>query len=262
MKRTYLAKRNALLSSTNFSWGAFALIFVVFFLLLRLFAPNFFWNIFTPVFQTSDALANQSHTFFSSFGDTAELVLQNEKLMNENSALANENQALLQKMNSLSGLSLDDRGITAGVVARPPTSPYDTLVLASGSDAGVTVGMEAFGEGGVPLGIISSVSADFSRVTLFSAPGIVTSGWVGKANLPVTIKGAGAGAMQASVSRSAGITVGDVVFAPGPGMLPIGGVVRVDSDPTSPSVVLRIMPALNLFSTTWVTVRDTGTTLP
>ena len=115
----------------------------------------------------SDTLARESHAFFNSFGNTATLALQNEKLMNENAALANENQALLKKTASISGLVPDTRGIIAGIVARPPASPYDTLVLSAGSAEGVTLGMEAFGAGGVPLGVVSSVLANFSRVTLF-----------------------------------------------------------------------------------------------
>ncbi len=260
MKRTFLAKRNALVSSANLSWGALALAGAIFLLLLRLLAPNFFWQVFTPVFRVSDTLALEIRTFFNSFGDTAALALQNEKLMNENAALANENHALLQKTASISGLIPDARGIIAGIVARPPSSPYDTLVLSAGSEAGVALGMGVFGEGGVPLGVVSSVLAGFSRVTLFSAPGMIVSGWVGRTNTPITVTGAGAGVLSASIARSAGIASGDTIFAPGPGMLPIGVVARVDSDPASPSVTLRITPALNVFSIAWVTVRDTGTT--
>ncbi|MEK7077197.1 MAG: hypothetical protein AAB967_03125, partial [Patescibacteria group bacterium] len=83
-----------------------------------------------------------------------------------------------------------------------------------------------------------------------------------QADFPLAINGAGGGAINASVPRSAGISVGDPVFAPGSGMLPIGTVVRVESDPSSPSVTLRIMPALNLFSIAWVVIRDTGVSLP
>ena len=64
--------------------------------------------------------------------------------------------------------------------------------------------------------------------------------------------------MNASIARSANVVVGDAVFAPGPGMLPFGSIVRVDNDPSSTSVILRIMPAINLFSVTWVELRDTG----
>jgi len=258
MKKTFLAKRNALLSSAGISGGVYALACAFAVLLLRLLAPNFFWHIATPIFKSADALTAKSHSFFNSFGDTAKLALKNEQLANENATLASENQALLQKVKDTSELP---SGILAGVVARPPESPYDTLILAAGKNAGVAVGMEAFGAGGVPLGVVSSVLADFSRVTLFSSPGTTIAGWVGRANLPLTIFGAGAGAMNATAARSAGIVVGDIVSGPGPGMLPIGTVVRVDSDPSSPSVTLRIQPARNLFSLSWVLLRDIGMAL-
>lgn len=269
MKRTFLAKRNLLLSSAGISWGFFALSGVMFVLLVRLFAPNIFWFILAPVFHGADTLAAQTHIVFSSFSDAAALTLQNEQLMNENAVLSNENQALIAKTNTLSALfsspaigSNKTSGILAGVVAHPPESPYDTLVLAAGTNAGIILGMEAFGMGGVPLGVISSVFDDFSYVTLFSAPNMVTHGWVGHANVPLAIVGSGAGVMSASLSRSANIMVGDMVFAPGPGALPIGSITRIDNDPTAPEVLLRVTPMVNLFSITWVVVRDTGIRLP
>jgi cell shape-determining protein MreC len=268
MKKTFLVKRNALLSSASVSWGAVALACAVLVLLLRLLAPNFFLHTFAPAFRVADTIAAKSNLFFDSFGDVALLAAKNEQLRIENTALANENQALQQKAASVSALigtpgssRTAISGILAGVVARPPESPYDTLVLAAGSQEGVILGMEAFGGGGVPLGAVSAVMDDFSRVTLFSAPGMVTRGWVGRAGLPIDILGGGGGAMNASLSRSANVAVGDTVFAPGPGMLPIGSVVRIDSDPSAPEVVLHIMPALNLFSVSWVELRDTGTAL-
>ncbi len=262
MKKTFLAKRNALLSSASASWGALALALAIVVLGARLLLPNVFWYTFSPLFHISNTLASDSHVFIASFGDASRLTLQNETLANENAALALENQTLLQKMNSISGLGAETRGIVAGVVARPPLSPYDTLMLSVGSGAGITSGMEAFGEGGVPLGVVSSIQNNFSRITLFSSPSMSTQGWVGKENVPLIIRGAGAGAMQASVPRSASIAEGDIVFLPGPGMLPIGSVVRIDSDPSSPSVTLRIQSAINLFSLGWVELRDTGIILP
>ncbi len=265
MKRTFLAKRNALLSSTNISWGSIACSGVILVLLVRLLAPNIFWQIFSPVFRAADVLAAKTFVITSSFGDTAVLALHNEQLKHENAALANENKALLAKELALSALlgssGVEGKSISkilAGVIARPPESPYDTLVLAAGTKVGVTLGQEAFGADGVPIGVVSSVLADFSRVTLFSAPNTVVHGWVGRENIPLTIRGVGGGAMSASLARSAKVMVGDTVFAPGPGALPIGTVTRIDDDPTAPGVVLRITPVLNLFSITWVALRDTG----
>ncbi|MDD3531166.1 MAG: rod shape-determining protein MreC [Candidatus Pacebacteria bacterium] len=265
MKRTFLARRNALLSSASLSWGALALLFTLFVLFVRLVAPNFFLQAFVPAFRTAESIDAVSHSFFNSFGDTAALAARNEQLVNENAALASENAALREKEASLIALvggggtqGTVASGILAGVVARPPASPYDTLVLAAGRSAGVTLGQEIFGAGNVPLGIISAVTNDFSRATLFSAPEAQIEGWVGKTSLPLRITGAGGGTLRATVSRSAQVAVGDVVFAPGPGMLPIGSVVRIDSDLSAPGVTLRIMPAQNPFSLSWVVVRDTG----
>lgn len=257
MKKTFLARRNALFSSADVSWGVYALSVSIFLCFVRFLAPNFFWQAVTPVFRSADFVATKSHLFFSSFSDAAKLVIQNEKLLEENTALVNENQALRQAAADIE--MLPDGGILASVVARPPESPYDTLILAMGSTAGVAIGQEAFGEGGVPVGVVSSVTADFSRVTLFSAPHTVIHGWVGQKRTLLTIFGAGAGAMNASLSHSADIMVGDTVFAPGPGMLPIGVVARVDGDPSSPVVTLRIKPNANLFSIARVRLRDVGT---
>lgn len=263
MKRTFLVKRNALLSSTDVSWGIYTLAGVILLLVLRVFLPNQFWYIVSPVLRGADALATQSHIFLSSFGDRAALTLENERLTNENLALASENQSLIQKASSLESLlgpaaPQDATGIIAGIIARPPTSPYDTIVVSPGSRAGVAQGEEAFGPGGVPLGVVSAVLADFSRVTLFSMPGMSVNGSIGRQKIPLTIRGAGGGAMRASVGRSTLTAVGDYVFAPGPGLLPIGTVVRIDSDPSSPSVTLQIQPALNIFSLEWVELRATG----
>ncbi|MHB8860192.1 MAG: rod shape-determining protein MreC [Minisyncoccota bacterium] len=263
MKRIFLAKRNALLSSRHVSWGIFALVFACAAFFMRLLAPNVFLQATAPLFRASDALAAGGHAVLASFSDTAKLAIQNERLQSENAALASENHALQQKSAAVSALlgsaaSGTASGILAGVVARPPESPYDTLVLAAGTKDGVTLGMEAFGEGGVPIGVVSSVLDGFSRVTLFSTSGMTTSGWVGHASVPLAVLGAGAGAMNASVAREAGVAVGDVVFAPGPGQLPIGSVVRVDSNPLSPSITLRIMPAVNPFAVSWVLLRATG----
>lgn len=241
------------------SWGVGALAVALIIVLLRVLTPNFFWKVFTPVFRTADAVASGSHLFIASFGNTAALTVQNEKLMSENLALTAQNQSLSQKLADIGALAPEKSDILAGVVTRPPESAYDTLVLSAGTHAGVAVGQEAFGPGGVPIGVISSASADFSRVMLFSAPGVATAGWVGK-GIPLTIQGVGGGALQATIARSAGVAVGDTVFVPGPGQLPIGKVARVDGDPSAPSVTLHIESVVNLFSVTWVLLRDTGAT--
>ena len=264
MKKTFLARRNALLSPANFSWGFFTLLAVVLLVAVRFIVPNFFWQIVTPAFRASDAIATESRALFSGFANAAAVSAQNDQLKNENAALAHENQTLLETIKNIGALAAASSSpsglprIVAGVVARPPTSPYDTLIISGGAKSGVSVGQEAFGDGGVPLGVVSSVLPDFSQVTLFSAPRVAVDGWVGAAHVPLSITGAGGGTMRATLSRLAGVALGDTVFVSGPGMLPVGTVVGIDNDPSSPSVTVRIQPALNFFSVGWVELRSTG----
>ncbi len=112
----------------------------------------------------------------------------------------------------------------------------------------------ALGQGGSPLGTVEKVEAGSSRITLFSAPGRETSGWVGEARTPVTFTGAGAGVMNATVPKDALVQVGDIAYLPGPGALAFGVVARVDSNPSSPESQVRVQPTINPFSVLWVQI--------
>lgn len=260
MKKTFLTRRNALLPSAKISLGALALAFALLALALRLATPDIFLSAEAPLVRGASALAFGGRSFFAGFSNASALAARNEALASENAALASENQTLRKRAAdraAMLGAEPERRaGIVAGVLIGPPVSPYDTLVLARGERDGVVTGQEAFGAGGVPLGIVSSVSADFSRVTLFSAPGAVTRGWVGNANLPLEMRGAGGGALRATVAQAADVALDDAVFAPGPGALFIGRVARIDRDSASPSADILIRGALNPFSVAWVELRD------
>jgi hypothetical protein len=262
MKRIYSAKRNALITPRGISWGMGALLFSLLVVCIRFVAPNIFWEIVTPILGVSESISTASHSFFARFDDAAMLSMRVSVLTDQNAALSEVNATLSAKLAAeevlLGGTGTHAPGVLAGVVARPPMSPYDTLVLSVGKNDGVTEGMEAFGPSGVPVGVISSVLPNFSQLTLFSSPNVITNGWIGKSAVPVLLRGKGGGVFSASLSRSAAITVGDTVYAPGPGELPIGRVTRIDSDQFSPSSTLSIAGAVNPFSLTQVELRATG----
>ena len=261
MKRTYLAKRNAFFSRENITPGSLAMAFALIALFTRVVLPDAFFAIITPATRVSSNISNYAHFVLSSFDNAALLEKQNENLTNRNISLTNENQALAQKLSDISPLldgSTSKEGIIAGVITRPPESAYDTLLVNVGEASGSSVGMEAFGARGVPIGLVTATSAKSSRVTLFSAPNISINAWVGKNKLPILLRGAGGGAFNAVVPRTAMVTAGDLVYIPGPGALPIGSVARVDSDSSSPSSNLRIQGGTNIFSITWIELRDAG----
>lgn len=224
--------------------------------LVRLTAPNFFWRITSPILIGATNLSNANRAAVIGFRQSSNLSEENASLAADNVALQNENLALRTRLEGTE--SYRESSIVAGVVARPPVSAYDTLVLGLGTSGGVIVGMEAFGPGETPIGLVTQSSANFSRVQLFSAPNVETEGWAGDSKVPVTLRGVGGGAFTISVARAAGVQVGDSIFVPGPGMLPIGVVSSIYDDPSSTSVILNVVARVNIFSLGWVELRNSG----
>ena len=72
--------------------------------------------------------------------------------------------------------------------------------------------------------------------------------------MPLSLAGVGAGAFTATLPKAAAISVGDSAYVSGPGAVPLGTIVRIDTDPSSPTVVLYIQPLVNIFSVTWVEI--------
>jgi len=231
---------------------------VLLILAVRLAFPGALVALASPAWLLGSALSSGVGDTSSFFKDRASLADEQERLLSENAALRVENAALSARTRDLERL-LGNRtepgeGVLAGVLSRPPVSPYDALVADAGSEDGAREGMRAEGPGGMPLGTVESVSSRSSRILLYSAPGRETEGWAGEARIPITLVGRGAGALDAVVAREAGISEGDLVYVAGPGALPIGTVVRVASDPSSPRSHVDIRPLLNPFSVTWLTI--------
>lgn len=261
MKKTFLSRRNALLSPPGLGAGSLVLLLAVLALLLRGLFPDTFLLIMRPVFSVGNFISFETRSVSTALSGAATLTNERDRLSEQNLALAAENQVLAQKVAALSALLGDTHVAAPGnalvldVVARPPESPYDSLVVSGGSADGVVVGMEAFGNGMVPIGSVESVTAHFARITLFSAPGVSLSAWVGASHTPLTLSGRGAGAFAAAAPRSSPIMKGDVVFAPGAGALPLGVVRTIGGDAASPTETVFITPSANPFTLSSVVVR-------
>lgn len=211
-------------------------------------------HISAPVLRTGTGFTSVMQDISGAFSNAGALTRERDVLREENLALAEENRTLRAFLADQQGFGKDTGRIRAGVVARPPVAPYDTLVVGAGRISGVTAGTYVYGPGGVPLGTVDAVTDDTARIALYSTGGRSTLGWAGEARIPVTLTGRGGGAFAATLPRESGVVVNDVVYVPGPGALPIGTVVRIDSDPSSPRDTVFIAPYANLFSLTWVEI--------
>lgn len=260
MKRSsFLRGRGVRFATPGALYGGAACAFVLVLLLaLRLFAPDALLTLVSPLLRIGTASSAGVASAGSVFENKATLQSDVERLAEENARLTTENATLRARTSDLTKLlgTRTERGtgILSGIIARPPVSPYDVLVIDAGTDEGVAVGALVGGKGGMPIGTVASVSRQNARVLLFSSPGRETEAWTGDARTPVTLIGQGSGAMVALVPRELPVLVGDNVYVTGPGAMPVGTVIEVQTDPASPKAHVIIRPLANPFSITWVTV--------
>jgi cell shape-determining protein MreC len=253
MKRTFLSRRNALLRGHGSRAGVVVLAVALVLVLARILAPGLLLSATAPLYRAASAIGASVSNISNGFKNSAALAQERDTLLSENAALAQENGVLSAEVADLKQLGpVPAAGITAGVLARPPETPYDTLIVAAGSAQGAAVGDSVRGPGGVPIGRVAAVSASAARVVLYSSPEASTTAWIGAARTPAMLLGEGGGAFQASVPRAASTSVGDIVYLASGGAVPIGKVAQLGGDPSSPSMTLAISSSVNIFSIPYV----------
>lgn len=223
--------------------GALGVLFIL--LLIRLIVPGFFVTMFSPFWHLGNQLSDASALEESTASKLARL----KSLEAENETLRNENRLLKANVEE----DTFEQGIIAGVIARPPLAPYDVLIVGAGSADGVYEGMRVFSRH-IPVGVVESVAERSSRIVLFSTTGKTTDGWVGEKRHPISLRGNGAGTFEADVARESGVIEGDQVYLPGAGSYPVGVVVKIESEPSSPRAVVSVRPFANPFTMTSVSI--------
>lgn len=217
---------------------------------LRMVAPQALMSLATPLWGVGQRAATLV-TGSASFADAVAREAEQAALIAQNAQL----QARVADLTTLLGTRVEpEKGIVAGVMVRPPVAPYDVLIVDQGTVSGVQVGALAYGVGGTPIGEVTEVSAQTARVTLYSTRGSVQQAWAGASRAPIELSGMGSGAFEATSPRDASVVVGDTVYLAGGGALPIGTVVAIDDNSSSPNITLYVRPYTNPFSLPWVTI--------
>lgn len=220
--------------------------------LMRMFAPQALIVLSTPFLHAGNAATLS----LQSLESADEVRRERDALRQEAQALHLENESLRAALRDQGALLPSVGSINAGVLARPPLTPYDVVIVDRGSDDGVRIGALAYGPGGTPVGTVVDAATKSARIALFSSPGTMTEGWIGETRIAVSIKGEGSGAFFAEVARESGVAEGDLVYAAAGGARPIGAIARIDASASSPSSLLRIRPLVNPFSLVWVTIGE------
>ena len=115
----------------------------------------------------------------------------------------------LNDLQSEMHMRVPEAHMTARVMAVPPRSPYDTLLILGGEEDGVGPSDIAMVEG-VALGEVAELYPYTSVVELYSAPGVERDGQIRDGGT-IIIRGAGGGAFEAIVPDDVDVSVGDTV---------------------------------------------------
>lgn len=126
------------------------------------------------------------------------------------SALKNENDDL---KNILGRKNNNQKEILAAILAKPPFSPYDTLVIDVGSADGVSAGDNVLADGNAYIGYISELYGHSSKVVLYSSSGEKIDVLIGSDKIEKEADGMGGENFSVSAPADSNIKVGDPIIA-------------------------------------------------
>jgi cell shape-determining protein MreC len=141
----------------------------------------------------------------------------------------NENRELRELLHDTK-----EEGILAGVIARPPDLPYDTMLIDRGDTDGIKKGAPVFYGDQHVLGFIETTFAHHALVRLISSAGLESSVYVFGPQIFARAYGEGGGVIRLSVPQGVSITEGDVVVLPSLSVGILGAVESVQSLPSEP----------------------------
>ncbi|MBI1975780.1 MAG: rod shape-determining protein MreC [Candidatus Vogelbacteria bacterium] len=129
------------------------------------------------------------------------------------SALELENRELKALLNARTADTSDEL-ILAGVLVRPPQSPFDMLIIDIGSEDGVHQGdLAVIGQS--VLGVVRATGPRFAKVELLSSAGRETPVLVGEGRMAMEIEGLGGGSFRIQIPRDIHVSIGDAIILPG-----------------------------------------------
>src|SRR3990172_3884066 len=198
------------------------IIFIIVFFRQPIF--NFFSSLFTslgrPIWTSSNTLENTASSYSYIIQSKKSLLAENQILRDQLMAdigevadrevLADENAQLKEILGRTGG-----KNLTLGVIlAKPNKSPYDTLIIDIGADAGLPKGIKVFAYGNILIGQIAEVNSNTSLVKLFSTPGEKVDVTLDDKNVYVQAVGRGGQNFEITVPREMNIEKGAEAVLP------------------------------------------------
>lgn len=218
----------------------YILIVVCVLFLLNTVAPNFLGNtsatIALPLWKFRGFVVYRFKTVVEAWNSKENLVQENtalrEKILAVETTLLDRDM-LTRENQTLRGM-LGKNGVEhmtlAEVLARPPQSAYDSIILDVGSDKGVKVGDKIVYPPRILLGEIIGVNARTSKAKLYTTGGETLDAIFDKENISAQLKGLGSGNFEVDLPREIHIDVGDLLVTAGGNHFIVGKVGNISFD--------------------------------
>jgi len=241
-----------------------SIIIVIFLIVLSFLAPSLgglFRGLGLGIWKTRTQVLNNSGNVIEGAIKTGPILAQENKdlrnQLNLFSTLRFENKLLREENNTLrERLGRTDRvapSILASILARPPLSAYDTLVLDAGASEGVTLG-DTVVFGSVLLGKITVVDSHTSLANLLSTPGEKHMVLVGSTTAETVSYGRGGGNFYLRMPSGVPVSEGDVVSAPGSFPMILGNVARVEDASADSFRIILLRSPVNIQELKWIEI--------
>ncbi len=209
-----------------------------------------------------------THTFtgwFKGIGSTlrfkSSLVQENSSLkaqlselgarLAERDQLARENEQLKADMGRAASMQFT----LAAVLAKPPESVYDTLVIDGGSDAGFVTGEVVYANGETPIGSIEQVLLSSAIVRMYSSSGEKTPARLDPSSVDITLVGHGGGTFSVEVPHDLSVDANSLALSKEINPHIIATLEKSTSDPRDSFQTLLFSSPVNMSELSFVQVR-------
>lgn len=209
----------------------------------------------------------KSKAFFSKRLFVIQAIIKSkETILNENRELKNKLLEIDYQRADIEILTIENKQLRsllereevpetlqAFILARPPQTLYDVLIIDIGKKKGLKGGEKVFFRN-ILLGEIIEVFEKTASVRLLSSGGFETKAYIDRINLPVIIIGKGSGNFESKLPKDANVEIGDFLIIPGERGKLLGQVEEIESNPSSSFIKIFFRLPLNLQEIRWVSV--------
>ena len=211
-----------------------------------------------PLWSVEDAFMSRFSNFFALLHSKTQLAEENQRLHATldmislealtRDQLRDENESLKSQL----GRNPEYALILGRVLAAPPVSPYDTLIVDAGEEHGVQLDMDVLTDGDFKIGKVTRVWKRSSLVTLYSAPDVELSVAVGSSSIPAIARGTGGGNFRITLPRGVAVSVGNLVNIPALAPEYAGLVSAIDQPAGSSLENIFVTLPVNITQLKWV----------